>query len=677
MDSQGRTIEREGFHFSGRGLACALVCVATWLCPPAAGAATITVNSTSDAAADDGACTLREAITAANTNTASGVMAGECGAGAAGLDAIVFNIPGAGVKTITTALPTITIASGEPVAIDGYTQTGASANTNPLSAGINAVLTIEINGDTGGGLNVNASGSSIRGLNIHGGGDEITINASNVTIAGNFLGTNPAGTAEGSAGGFGIRLVTGDDNVFGGPAAADRNLIAGDKQGGIALNAGNRTLVQGNYIGTDVTGTLPINDIGSREGVRGSPDSATSIIGNLISSNSDGGVHLGPFSTEPGGGFIQGNLIGTQRDGISPLGNNFGVAVGGRTVGSGYLIGGTGAGEGNIIAFNTTFGVIIQTNSVEHGILGNSIFGNGTAGISSAFGTPHANDACDPDTVPGDLGQNYPTITSAAIAAGNVTISGTLDSTASTTFRVEFFSNVSASPSGNGEGQTFLGFANVTTDALCDGSFGPLVFPVPSGQTVFAATATDPANNTSEFSVAFTAAAAASADLSVTKSASPNPVAAGGNLTYTLGVANGGPSAAASVSLTDMLPANTTFVSFAAPGGWATMTPAVGGTGTVTATNGSLASGGTANFTLVVKVDAGALDGTIISNTASVASATTDPNGNDNAASASATVSATGPPPPAAIPTLSPWALAALALLLAAVGAIGVGRRRA
>jgi CSLREA domain-containing protein len=105
-------------------------------------AATITVNSNADTVANDGVCTLREAIVAANTDTASGAMAGECAAGS-GTDTIVFAIPGAGVHTITLtgALPNITT----PMTIDGYTQSGASANT--LAVGDNAVLQIEINGN--------------------------------------------------------------------------------------------------------------------------------------------------------------------------------------------------------------------------------------------------------------------------------------------------------------------------------------------------------------------------------------------------------------------------------------------------------------------------------------------------------------------------------------------------
>lgn len=108
-------------------------------------AATITVNSTADTEANDGVCTLREAIKAANTDTASGASGGECLAGS-GTDTIEFNISGVGPHTIspTSALPDITA----PVIIDGYSQPGANANT--LAVGNNAVLKIELSGAGGG-----------------------------------------------------------------------------------------------------------------------------------------------------------------------------------------------------------------------------------------------------------------------------------------------------------------------------------------------------------------------------------------------------------------------------------------------------------------------------------------------------------------------------------------------
>jgi CSLREA domain-containing protein len=522
----------------------------------AAQAATLTVNSTADVVANDGVCTLREAITAANTNTASGGMVGECVAGAAGLDTIAFNIAGAGVKTITPAslLPTIT----EALFINGYTQPGTSANTNAFNAGINAVLLIEVDGTLGGSqTTINAAGTTIRGIVFNRGG-EIRVDASNVTIAGNFMGTNPAGTvAMGNpVGGFAIRQVSGNNNVVGGAGAADRNLLSGDTQGGVIVTNGDGTLIQGNYIGPDITGSTSLSGFGRGVVILGGSlifdTSNTVISGNLISGNGFGGLDI----TSTGGLLLQGNLIGTQRDGVGALGNGqIGVVI---PAGSGNVVGGTGAGQGNTIAFNQAGGVSVRGPSgFNNSILGNSIYSNGSKGIDlSGSGIPLANDPCDVDTLPGNRGQNYPVITSASIAAGNVTISGTLNSTASTTFRIEFFSNVTANLSGNGEGQTFIGFANVTTNGTCNASFGPLVFAVPPGQTVFSATATDPANNTSEFSVAFAAGAPAAAPPTIAKSFGAASIALNGSTSLSFTINN--PNAATTltgVGFTDTLPA--------------------------------------------------------------------------------------------------------------------------
>jgi len=331
------------------------------------------------------------------------------------------------------------------------------------------------------------------------------VNASNVTITGNFIGTNPAGTAALAAlgGGFAIRQISGNKNVIGGPVAADRNLISGARQGGVNIQNGDGTLIEGNTIGPDITGTASLSGTGSRVGIYilGPGCCATSntvVYSNQISGNSAGGV----ITTSTGGVIIQGNLIGTQRDGVGALGNGqFGVFL---QAGSGSVVGGTKSGQGNSIAFNQAGGVgILGPNAFNNGILGNSIFSNVGLGITlTNSATPLPNDPCDVDTLPGNRGQNYPVIALPSLAGGNVTISGMLNSTANTTFRIEFFSNVTAHPSLNGEGRTFIGFASVTTDASCKGSFGPLVFPVPPGQIIFSATATDPANNTSEFSLA-------------------------------------------------------------------------------------------------------------------------------------------------------------------------------
>lgn len=118
------------------------------------------------------------------------------------------------------------------------------------------------------------------------------------------------------------------------------------------------------------------------------------------------------------------------------------------------------------------------------------------------------------------------------------------------------------------------------------------------------------------------------ADLAVTKTDAPDPVNAGQNVTYTITVTNAGPDPATSVSLMDAVPANTTFVSLTAPAGWTCTTPPVGGTGMVTCTRASLASGANEVFTLVVATSAASAPS--ISNTATVSAAENDPNSGNN-----------------------------------------------
>jgi uncharacterized repeat protein (TIGR01451 family) len=145
----------------------------------------------------------------------------------------------------------------------------------------------------------------------------------------------------------------------------------------------------------------------------------------------------------------------------------------------------------------------------------------------------------------------------------------------------------------------------------------------------------DPGNNSATET---TEVRSPQADLAVTKAGFPNPVAAGGNITYTVAITNAGPDAASHVTLTDVLPTGTTLVSFAAPAGWTVTTPPAGGSGTVTASNASLAGVTVSGFTLVVGVQVGTPIGAVIANTASVASSTPDPDpGNNSATSTTAT----------------------------------------
>ena len=153
------------------------------------------------------------------------------------------------------------------------------------------------------------------------------------------------------------------------------------------------------------------------------------------------------------------------------------------------------------------------------------------------------------------------------------------------------------------------------------------------------ATVTSPDDTaTGNNSASATTTVSAGANLLVLKSDSPDPVAVGGNITYTLTVRNDGPQAATSVTLSDVIPANTTFVSVTPAVGWSCSPLAVGGTGTENCTIATLAALNSASFTLVVKVNPGTSAGTVITNTATVSSATTDPNSANNTATTTTVV---------------------------------------
>ena len=228
----------------------------------------------------------------------------------------------------------------------------------------------------------------------------------------------------------------------------------------------------------------------------------------MISGNGTAGSFTGGVGIDLGGygAVVQGNVIGRNASGTGPLGNiSTGIAV----ERGDNKIGGTATGAGNTVASNGSFGVEIPDVSAKSiPILSNSIFSNGRLGInlrgedsSDTFVTRNSSS----DSFVANQGQNFPVITSSSVTGGNATVSGTFSNppgtaTESRTFRLEFFASAACDPSGFGEGQTFIGTTNVTTDGSGDASFGPLSFPVPDGQSVFTATATDFVDNTSEFS---------------------------------------------------------------------------------------------------------------------------------------------------------------------------------
>lgn len=133
---------------------------------------------------------------------------------------------------------------------------------------------------------------------------------------------------------------------------------------------------------------------------------------------------------------------------------------------------------------------------------------------------------------------------------------------------------------------------------------------------------------------------ALSSDMSITKTPASTIVIAGNNITYTISVTNNGPDAATNVTMTDTTPANTKFNSLTVPAGWTCIIPAVGGSGTINCSRGSM-SASSSNFTLVLMVDAGTAFGTAINNTANTGSDVPDSDSSNN--SATATVYAVDP----------------------------------
>jgi hypothetical protein len=374
----------------------------------------------------------------------------------AGADTIRFNIPttapncnaNTGVCTIlpnlqmtsSQALPTIT----EQLTINGYTQRPCSSNPAPCSranssaVGTNAVLLIQLNG---------ANATSSAGLRIH---------ASNVVVKGLVI--NRFGT--------GIQIGTRDAT-------------------------GNK--IEGNFVGTNAAGTLGLGNLFQGVGVNGAHNTvggSARAARNLISGNGDAGADI-----TGSGNQVLGNLMGTDRTGTEPLGND---GDGLNLFQTGNTVGGDFVPSANVIAFNAKNGVAVTNfpQVVRHSILDNSIFSNGGQGIDLGEDGRTTNDVGDADTGPNNL-QNFPVLTSAQTEGTTTTINGRLNSTPSTTFVVRFFSN----PSSDNEGKTYIGSMSVTINA--SGNTGAFTFTpgqrVALGQTI-TATATDPAGNTSEFS---------------------------------------------------------------------------------------------------------------------------------------------------------------------------------
>jgi CSLREA domain-containing protein len=393
---------------------------------------------------NDGSVSLREAIQAMNNGTAgadldiSNQIPGMFGVN----DTINFNISAAGtVQTINVggtgngALPALM----KPMTINGYSEMGASMNT--LANSDNAKILIELNGANAGpnadGLLVASGGAgstieglainrfSLNGIELQGGGD---------TIQGNFVGTNPQGTAAEPNQNDGIHISNSSSSTIGGLTPGARNVASGNQIDGIHVvgstaSPATGNLIEGNFVGVNAVGTFPvgIKPIGGAAGtfagnfvfgIEISGGNANTVGGTMPAARNVVGFNAAGIEVDNGGqgNVIQGNFSGVGSDGITPVPNNLqgivlrsddnlapplGPGQANEPAVSGNIIGlnpNTGfSGLGNLVEFNGTAGIAVFGNPLPNNatplqnsgnsILGNSVFLNGR-GFATASSAP-------------------------------------------------------------------------------------------------------------------------------------------------------------------------------------------------------------------------------------------------------------------------------------------------
>lgn len=492
-------------------------------------AAIVTVTGIGDTVAVNGTCTLREAITSINAAASVNADCPNTGAAFGTSDEIRFNIPGAGVHTIvpTSALPTI-IA---PVFINGYSQPGSSANN--AGSGWNGVILIELDGSGAGasasGLELVTTGSRVSGLAVFSfsengirlGSGSVNGNAASNTVDGNIVGLRADGITAAANGFYGVAIaalgLNSNNNIIGGLTASARNILSGNIAGGVLISGGHdNNAVRGNLIGTDATGSV---SRGNQQGVYISQASNNLVSANLISGNLSSGVEI--TGDNSSANVISNNVIGTTLNGTLPLPNSgHGVHV---LRGSNSMIGGTASGQGNLIAYNVNGGVLIGNlggnSNTGHSVLGNSIYANSN-GLGIALNTTYTIDTNDPGDLDAGInnGQNYPVLSS-ALPSGN--ISGSLNSLANTTFRIEFFSSPACGLWGHGEGQVFLGANNVTTDGAGNVPVSFAAGALTAGHGVTATATNQSTGDTSEFSGCLTVASTSAPEIQISGGMAP------------------------------------------------------------------------------------------------------------------------------------------------------------
>ncbi|MEP6945568.1 MAG: Calx-beta domain-containing protein [Acidobacteriota bacterium] len=372
--------------------------------------------------------------------------------------------------------------------LDGITVSGA---------GIATSVNLQIGGA------VAAEGNLISGNNGYG----IESASQGAVIEGNKIGTNAAGTAAIANSLDGVRIF-GTNSFVGGSNAGEGNLISGNVNG-IMLEAGaDGTQIRGNKIGTNFAGTATLGNTQTGLVIKAN-SVGVGLANNSAATNTMGGNSLNGILVvgNANGVDIFDNYVGTNASDANLANGYSGIQVG--QCGSNIRIGAdaTIPGASNVIAHNGLGGVIVTAGCVSIpaayanvAIRRNSIYSNNSGGIDLlGISGVDNNDLGDGDSGPNGL-QNYPVL----IKVSPTQLYGTLNSKPNQTYAADFYQSPTCSTWGHGDGKTYLGSANLTTNAAGNVTFNLTGLSIAIGQ-VINATATDASGNTSEFSQCVTA----------------------------------------------------------------------------------------------------------------------------------------------------------------------------
>ena len=296
--------------------------------------------------------------------------------------AFLIASPGNSIRNITI--------TGFVYGILFYNSTSTNNTIREMYLGTNYDGTTPVPNHYGVGFASGATGNHVVNCLISGnamGGVGITGAAGN-DIKGNKIGTDRTGTKK-LPNNYGIAIDNAPGNIIGGTAIQERNIISGNLTSGIVINGptSSNTVVKGNHIGTDISGTdsLPngcgIILAGAQNTVIGGNTAGS---GNIISGNYQAGIVMNGSGTR--NNEVTGNFIGTNKDGDDFISNHTGIML--KSNSNHNRIGGPTLAERNIISGNTEIGVYIEacdSNAVLGNYIGPDITGNGSFAIGDSL----------------------------------------------------------------------------------------------------------------------------------------------------------------------------------------------------------------------------------------------------------------------------------------------------